>query len=219
MGTSRGLDRDGDGAFDGDERRAGTDPANAGSVEGACDDGVDNDGDGWVDFPDDPGCASARATIENPGCSNAVDEDGDGAVDFPADTACATAADASEWRRDDLELDIVPGSPHNLVPITRGGRIRLALLGSATVDVEQIDPNSLRFGLGAAVSQRLARLRDANADGVTDLVAWFDTGESRFAASDTQACLSGRIASDPFRACDRINVRARANGTPGPSKP
>jgi DNA-binding beta-propeller fold protein YncE len=219
MGTTRGLDRDGDGAFDGDERRVGTDPANAGSVVGACDDGVDNDGDGWVDFPDDAGCASARATIENPGCSNVVDEDGDGTVDFPADSACATAADESEWRRDDLELDIVPGSPHNLVPMTRGGRIRLALLGSATVDVEQIDPNSLRFGLGAAAPQRVAKLRDANADGVTDLVAWFDTGESRLAASDSRACLSGRIASDPFRACDRISVRVRANGTPGSPRP
>ncbi|MGI9592801.1 MAG: hypothetical protein ACR2P8_15640, partial [Myxococcota bacterium] len=40
-----GVDRDGDGLRDGEERDAGTDPAAAGSVPGACDDGLDNDGD------------------------------------------------------------------------------------------------------------------------------------------------------------------------------
>jgi len=48
----------------------------------ACDDGVDNDGDGLVDFPEDPGCANATADRENPQCNDGVDNDGDGKIDF-----------------------------------------------------------------------------------------------------------------------------------------
>ena len=33
-----------------------------------CDDGIDNDGDGLIDFPDDPGCADAASVVENPPC-------------------------------------------------------------------------------------------------------------------------------------------------------
>ncbi len=32
----------------------------------ACNDGIDNDGDGWVDFPDDPECGSAAGATEVP---------------------------------------------------------------------------------------------------------------------------------------------------------
>lgn len=60
----------------------------------ACDDGLDNDGDGFADFPDDPGCADpgdpgewAVGSSALP-CDNAVDDDGDGLVDH-ADPGCA----------------------------------------------------------------------------------------------------------------------------------
>jgi hypothetical protein len=48
----------------------------------ACDDGLDNDGDGWVDFPADPGCQSDTSTLENPACQDGLDNDGDGNIDF-----------------------------------------------------------------------------------------------------------------------------------------
>ncbi len=47
-----------------------------------CDDGLDNDGDGLVDFPADPGCASASSSRENPPCSDNHDNDGDGLLDW-----------------------------------------------------------------------------------------------------------------------------------------
>jgi beta-glucosidase len=53
----------------------------------ACDDGVDNDGDGFIDYPDDPGCPFSDATIENPQCDDGVDNDGNGFTDF-ADSKC-----------------------------------------------------------------------------------------------------------------------------------
>jgi large repetitive protein len=72
-----------------------------------CSDGVDNDGDGQIDFPNDPGCSSPEDNNEstcefgNPGpgcteCGNGVDDDGDGLIDFPADPGCEFAADVSE---------------------------------------------------------------------------------------------------------------------------
>ncbi len=66
-GERVGIDRDADGSFDRDELDLGTDPAAAGSVLGACSDGIDNDGDGAIDFGGDPDCASAGSHSELPG--------------------------------------------------------------------------------------------------------------------------------------------------------
>jgi hypothetical protein len=43
----------------------------------ACGDGIDNDGDGLIDFPDDLGCFTSEGLMEDPGC----DVNGDGIVD------------------------------------------------------------------------------------------------------------------------------------------
>jgi hypothetical protein len=70
-----------------------------------CDDGVDNDGDGKIDYPNDPGCTSPTDNDETdtcptgatcPVCSNGKDDDGDGKIDYPADPSCTSAAGTSE---------------------------------------------------------------------------------------------------------------------------
>ncbi|HJL06331.1 MAG TPA: MopE-related protein [Polyangiaceae bacterium LLY-WYZ-15_(1-7)] len=62
-----------------------------------CSDGLDNDGDGAIDFPADPGCASAGDGDETDvACSDGADNDGDGLVDFPDDPECASPNDTSE---------------------------------------------------------------------------------------------------------------------------
>ncbi|HEY1557771.1 MAG TPA: hypothetical protein VGF94_23225 [Kofleriaceae bacterium] len=70
-----------------------------------CSDGVDDDGDGKLDFPDDPGCATPDDNDETddcpsgpncPACSNGLDDDGDGQTDYPADTSCTSAATPTE---------------------------------------------------------------------------------------------------------------------------
>ncbi len=96
-GMRMAIDRDLDGARDGDERDAGTDPANAGSILNACNDTEDNDGDGLVDGAD-PACAAGALNIENPQCSDGVDNDGDGNVDG-ADNNCADDADNQERKQ------------------------------------------------------------------------------------------------------------------------
>jgi len=67
---------------------------------GDCDDGVDNDGDGFVDHPDDPGCtgpddASELGTTQ---CDDGVDNDGDGAIDLD-DPNCSGPNDNQERKK------------------------------------------------------------------------------------------------------------------------
>ena len=47
-----------------------------------CSNGIDDDGDGLVDYPNDLGCRSATSTSESPQCQDGIDNDGDGKVDF-----------------------------------------------------------------------------------------------------------------------------------------
>jgi hypothetical protein len=68
------LDSDGDGRGDG--------------CDAQCDDGVDNDGDGFIDFPADVGCVDRAFPLEDPQCQDGRDNDGDGLVDFGSDPGC-----------------------------------------------------------------------------------------------------------------------------------
>jgi hypothetical protein len=64
-----------------------------------CSDGVDNDGDGLIDYPNDPGCTSAadrEETDNNPPCSDGIDNDGDLAIDYGEDPGCTSASDTDE---------------------------------------------------------------------------------------------------------------------------
>lgn len=71
-----------------------------------CEDGLDNDGDGLVDHPQDPGCndPSDNDEYNSPPppppaaqCSDGADNDGDGAVDYPNDPGCSSSSDDDEY--------------------------------------------------------------------------------------------------------------------------
>ncbi|HEV8324247.1 MAG TPA: hypothetical protein VG389_21700 [Myxococcota bacterium] len=67
----------------------------------ACSDTLDNDIDGIIDFPFDPGCIDAMDEDETdpplpPICADGLDNDGDGTIDFPLDMGCYAASDSSE---------------------------------------------------------------------------------------------------------------------------
>ncbi len=66
----------------------------------ACDDGVDNDGDGRFDLGDSDCSSEADPTErgEDPvtGCFNGLDDDDDGRIDFPNDPGCRSAGDDDE---------------------------------------------------------------------------------------------------------------------------
>ncbi|CAN5556386.1 hypothetical protein BH20ACT2_BH20ACT2_21220 [soil metagenome] len=65
-----------------------------------CSDGIDNDGDGFIDFPNDPECDSPDDDKEAAECVDTVDNDGDGLIDGPADPGCE-----APFERDDDERD------------------------------------------------------------------------------------------------------------------
>ena len=65
---------------------------NDGPMAPPCSDGVDNDGDGMTDFPDDVGCVSSNDDSEDSlpsaQCQDGRDNDMDGKVDYPVDPGC-----------------------------------------------------------------------------------------------------------------------------------
>ena len=64
----------------------------------ACENGLDDDGDGLADLAD-PGCADANDDTEtSPAlvCDDGLDNDGDTLVDFPADPGCASLVSDNE---------------------------------------------------------------------------------------------------------------------------
>lgn len=81
----------------------------------ACGDGVDNDGDGRADYPEDPGCASTEDPSELdpltlPQCADGEDNDGDGRADFDQDgDGVVDPEDDPDCRSasDDSELNVV----------------------------------------------------------------------------------------------------------------
>jgi hypothetical protein len=71
-----------------------------------CSDGVDNDGDGKIDYPNDPGCDSPSDNDETddcpsgpncPECGNNIDDNNNGKTDYPAEPNCIAASTSSEW--------------------------------------------------------------------------------------------------------------------------
>jgi hypothetical protein len=71
------------------------------SLVRACNDGLDNDGDGRLDRAD-PGCALELDDDEGdepeplPECGNGVDDDADGVTDYPEDPQCRFAGTVTE---------------------------------------------------------------------------------------------------------------------------
>ena len=71
----------------------------AGPPAAACNDGIDNDGDGLKDYPSDPGCSGKRDTSEkgNIVCDDGVDNnDADSLKDWPNDPGCSSLSDNIE---------------------------------------------------------------------------------------------------------------------------
>ncbi len=85
----------------------------------ACANGADDDGDGAIDYPLDPGCEGPddpdEADPEQPACANGADDDEDGRTDHPDDPGCADLADPSE-------ASVCGAPPTAFVDITGLGR-------------------------------------------------------------------------------------------------
>jgi hypothetical protein len=86
----------------------------------ACNDGIDQDGDGRIDHPDDPGCADPLDPFETsdaPACDDGLDNDGDGLIDAD-DPDCAGPEDPFE--APDADGDGVADGGDNCVAVANG---------------------------------------------------------------------------------------------------
>ena len=82
-------------------------PALSGSAD--CNDKVDNEGDGLIDFGQDPGCESLADPSEvdplRTACNDDIDNDGDGLVDFGQDPGCTDFQDDDEADAEQRECE------------------------------------------------------------------------------------------------------------------
>jgi hypothetical protein len=114
-----------------------------------------------------------------------------------------------------IAIDIKPGIEPNRIDPTAPGMIPVAILGSDSFDVQEIDRASLEFGRGRA-SPALplatawmwrASRRDVNRDGFDDLIAMFRTPDAGIPVGANHACLAGEMQDGHvFEGCDSIDT-------------
>jgi probable HAF family extracellular repeat protein len=108
-----------------------------------------------------------------------------------------------------IQIDITPGSETNPVSLAASGVTVVALLGSGSLDVDEIDGATISMGrAGARLKHRKGpHRRDVNRDGLLDLVAHFQTHEIGLALGDEEACIRAEtLDGELVGGCDVIDL-------------
>jgi len=111
-----------------------------------------------------------------------------------------------------VTIDIKPGSDPNCVNVNDHGVIPVAILGSADLDVAQINPETVMLqGLAVKMAGKsnklLAHYEDINYDGYIDLVVQIEDTDGAFVNGNGQATLSGNLYDGtPVEGTDSICI-------------
>ena len=142
---------------------------------------------------------------------------------FPPGFSCITSASwtmgrRSRWNIDNIviapceikvDLDIKPGSNTNPINPRSNGVVPVAILGSKSFNVKDVDRSSLAFGPSGAnpAHKALGHLEDVNGDGRLDLVSHYRAKASGIAKGDTSACVTGKTTTGtPIGGCDSVRT-------------
>jgi len=110
-----------------------------------------------------------------------------------------------------VSVDIKPGSYPNSINLGSNGVIPVAIFGSATFDVHQIDPTTIKLA-DASIKikgngQPMVSYSDVNGDGITDAIVQITTQALQLTIGDTMTNLEGSLISgDIFKGSDSINI-------------
>jgi len=141
----------------------------------------------------------------------ATDDQGDDTI-FEVSAECEILPSSSIQ----VDIDIKPASDPNSINTKSMGKVPVAILGSETFDVTDVDVTTLAFGpAGATPAHDLtdpavyaSHLEDVNDDGLTDLVSHYVQKETGLLSSDTVACISGELLdATPIEGCDSVKVK------------
>lgn len=167
-----------------------------------CSDRRDDDADGRVDFPGDPGCTSGFDGSETSFalvCDNDVDDDDDGLEDYPDDPGCSDPLDDDEGPLD-LALEVVKATSKRK---REEQDLVVALLYRGGAPLSSIDPAGLRLEPGgfrvsttntatvASAPIESTLHLDANCDGIEDRLFRFSVDPVLLARGHGEICLSG----------------------------
>jgi hypothetical protein len=113
----------------------------------------------------------------------------------------------------EVEIDIMPGTEPNCIKINDHGSIEVAILGSDSISVDEVLPDSLNFAgldvLFKGNGKPQCSVEDVSNDGIHDLVCRFeDDAEAWSPNNDSTATLTGTLADGTlFQGTDDFCLR------------
>jgi hypothetical protein len=106
-------------------------------------------------------------------------------------------------------IDIKPGSDPNSINPSLDGDLPVAIFGSDSFDVADVDVATLAFGpIGASFDHSHGpHFEDLSGDGLTDLMVHFRIEETGIVLGEMQACVAGEtLDRTPFEGCDAVRT-------------
>lgn len=110
-----------------------------------------------------------------------------------------------------VSVDYLPGTTKNPILI-KDLWLPIAILGSQTFNVKDVDLNSLIIGLQGKPFKNRGIYLDINKDKIPDLLLLFNPKQAGVVSTDTAICITGKNKiGESFKGCDKIKVLGTGN--------